>query len=87
MEFILHCVQKSQERVTGTTDVQLFKGRASIVARSSPVSLYSQKIASMDEGGGWQPQDSTGFIRINGVRLRAHAAREKAIAAGKTSSS
>jgi hypothetical protein len=39
------------------------------------------KLSSMDEGGGWNPQDSTGFIRINSVRLRAHAARENNIKA------
>jgi argininosuccinate synthase len=70
------------QRVSGTVDVQLFKGRASIIARSSPLSLYSAKLSSMDVAGGWNPQDSTGFIRINSVRLRAHTAREKAIKSG-----
>jgi argininosuccinate synthase len=83
MEFILAAVQKSQERVSGSCDVRLFKGRASVAARSSPLSLYNSKLSSMDVAGGWNPQDSTGFIRINSVRLRAHAARERAIAEGK----
>lgn len=81
MEFILNAVNKSQERVTGFTDVKLFKGRASVAARSSPYSLYNQNMASMDEQGAWNPVDSTGFIRINSVRLKAHALREKRIAA------
>ena len=76
MEFVLAAVEKSQERVTGSCDVQLFKGRAAIAARASPLSLYNPKMSSMDEGGGWNPQDSTGFIRINAVRLVAHAKRE-----------
>jgi len=76
MEFVLAAVGKSQERVTGSCDVQLYKGRAAIVARASPLSLYNPKMSSMDEGGGWNPQDSTGFIRINAVRLVAHAKRE-----------
>lgn len=83
MEFILAAITKSQERVTGETTVKLFKGHTSIVSRSSPLSLYNMKLSSMDEGGGWNPVDSTGFIRINAVRLRAHAAREAAIKAGK----
>jgi argininosuccinate synthase len=83
MEFVLSAVKKSQERVTGSCDVQLFKGRASISSRSSPISLYNQHLSSMDVAGGWEPQDSTGFIRINGVRLRAHTARERAIAQSK----
>lgn len=63
--------------------MQLFKGRASVVARSSPLSLYNPHVASMDAHGGWNPQDSTGFIRINAVRLKAHQRRETAIAEGK----
>ena len=83
MEFALAAITKSQERVTGSTDVQLYKGRASIVARASPLSLYNPHVASMDVAGGWAPEDSTGFIRINGVRLRAHAARERGIKGAK----
>ena len=70
------------QRVTGSADISLFKGKASIVARSSPLSLYNPHIASMDAHGGWNPTDSTGFIRINGVRLKAHTRRERDIAAG-----
>lgn len=69
------------QRVTGTTEVTLFKGKASITARSSPLSLYSERIASMDAHNSWNPQDSTGFIRINGVRLKAHYNREAKVAA------
>jgi len=71
------------QRVTGSADISLYKGKASIVARSSPLSLYNPHIASMDAQGGWNPADSTGFIRINGVRLKAHTRREREIAAGK----
>jgi argininosuccinate synthase len=71
------------QRVSGSVDISLFKGKASIVGRSSPLSLYNQHIASMDAQGAWNPADSTGFIRINSVRLRAHYHRENAIASGK----
>jgi argininosuccinate synthase len=53
------------------------------MARSSPLSLYSTKVASMDEHGGWNPADATGFIRINAVRLKAHSRRELAIKTGE----
>ena len=79
MEFILAAVQKSQERVSGYCDVRLFKGRASVAARSSPLSLYNQNLSSMDAQGAWNPADSTGFIRINAVRLKAHYVREQAL--------
>ena len=61
------------------TDIELYKGRASIFSRSSPLSLYSKHLSSMDEHGKWNPEDSTGFIRINAVRLKAHYLREAAI--------
>ena len=79
MDFILAAVKKSQERVSGSTTVGLFKGKASIVSRSSPLSLYNQNLSSMDAQGAWNPADSTGFIRINAVRLKAHYVREQAL--------
>ena len=82
-ETSLHIV--ALQRVSGSVDVQLYKGKASIVARSSPLSLYNPHVASMDAHGGWNPQDSTGFIKINAVRLKAHHRREAAIASGKVS--
>jgi hypothetical protein len=54
MDFILHAVRKSQERVTGAVDIQLYKGKASISARSSPFSLYSKV---RDSHSGCRPYD------------------------------
>lgn len=79
MEFILHAVEKSQENVTGFTDIELYKGSASIAARSSPASLYDSKISSMDEQGAYNPADAAGFIRINAHRLKAHANRVRSL--------
>lgn len=80
MDMVLHCIRKSQEKICGSVQVKLFKGRASVIARSSPVyTLYNQNLASMDEGGGWDPTNSTGFIKINSTRLRSHYLREKTI--------
>ena len=45
--------------------------------RSSDVSLYDDKIASMDIAGGFNPSDSEGFIRINSIRLKAYVAQKK----------
>ena len=70
--------------MTGTATISLFKGKASIVARSSPLySLYNQNLSSMDEQGAWNPADSTGFIRINAVRLKAHYVREQTLLKNK----
>lgn len=78
MEFLQHAIRHSQRNVTGEVDVKLFKGHSSIYRRRSPFSLYDSKLVSMDEQGGYEPQDAAGFIKIHAHRLRAHAAREKA---------
>jgi argininosuccinate synthase len=44
------------------------------MSRSSPTSLYNQELSSMDIEGGFDQQDSFGFIRVNAIRLKAHAA-------------
>jgi argininosuccinate synthase len=79
MKFVLNAVEASQQNVTGRVVVKLFKGRASIHSRESPMSLYDEKIVSMDIAGGYNPADAEGFIKINSIRLKAHAAREKAL--------
>jgi argininosuccinate synthase len=71
-EFLMNCIDASQEGIDGTVEVQLFKGHAYPVARTSPVALYDPKQSSMDEAGGYDQQDAAGFIRINAVRLKNH---------------
>ncbi|CAH4015726.1 argininosuccinate synthase [Pieris brassicae] len=64
------CLEMSQESVTGVVTVQLFKGNVSISARKSPTCLYNKDLVSMDISGGFSPEDSTGFININAIRLK-----------------
>ncbi len=56
--------------------VKLYKGSVSIEGRSSPISLYDAKMASMDEEGGFNPSDSEGFIKIQSIRLKAYVAQK-----------
>ncbi len=77
MEFLNAAIEKSQEHVNGTVKMTLYKGNAIITGRSSADSLYSQKQSSMDEEGGFNQQDSKGFIKINAIRLQAHQKREQ----------
>ena len=77
MELLRDLFQKSQQYVTGTVTVGLYKGNVTIKERSSPVSLYDQDLASMDRSGGIDPTDSTGFIRINAMRIRSSALRAR----------
>jgi argininosuccinate synthase len=71
-EFLMKCIDASQEGIDGTVEVKLFKGHAYPIARSSPVALYDPKQSSMDEAGGYDQQDAAGFIKINAVRLKNH---------------
>ena len=64
----------TQEVIDGTVFLKLFKGKALAVGRESTSSLYDQNLSSMDLEGGFQQQDSEGFIRINAIRLMAHHA-------------
>jgi len=65
---------KSQERVTGTIRLKIYKGNITTVGRKSPYSLYDENVASM-EGvlSDYNPDDAGGFIRLQGLRLRARA--------------
>jgi argininosuccinate synthase len=72
MEFLMAAMDKAQEMIDGTVTVQLFKGVAYPIARTSPVALYNPKQSSMDEAGGYNQKDAEGFIKINAVRLQAH---------------
>ncbi|KAI9356988.1 argininosuccinate synthase [Zopfochytrium polystomum] len=77
-EFIMTSVEQSQQNVEGLVKLKLYKGNVIIEGRSSPLSLYDDKIASMDVAGGFNPSDSEGFIRINAIRLKAFVAQKKA---------
>jgi argininosuccinate synthase len=73
-EMIMTAIDKSQETVSGSVTVQLLKGHAYPVARSSVLSLYDPELSSMDVAGGYDQQDAAGFIRINAIRLKAYTA-------------
>jgi argininosuccinate synthase len=47
------------------------------VGRSSPYSLYSKALVGFDEAGGYNQGDAEGFIKLNALRLRILAEREK----------
>jgi argininosuccinate synthase len=57
------------ESVTGTVTLKLYKGNATVIARQSPYSLYSQNLASFDMTG-YDVTDSAGFIKLFGLQLR-----------------
>ncbi len=74
MDFLMASINKSQELIDGTVYITLYKGNVMIDGRESPSSLYNQDLSSMDIEGGFNQQDSEGFIKINAIRLMAHHA-------------
>ena len=68
-------VTESQRNVTGTVRVKLYKGNLLVAGRKSAVSLYNPDIATMeaDPTKAYNQDDATGFIRLNGLRLRVAA--------------
>lgn len=68
-------VEESQKNVTGTVRVKLYKGGIYAAGRKSPVSLYNPHIATMeaDPTKAYNQDDATGFIRLNGLRLKVAA--------------
>ncbi len=65
-------VTESQKNVSGTVRVKLYKGNIIAAGRKSPVSLYNPHIATMeaDPTKAYNQDDATGFIRLNGLRLK-----------------
>jgi argininosuccinate synthase len=72
MEFLSGAFEKGQQLIDGIVRLSLYKGNCRPTGRSSPSSLYDQDLSSMDIEGGFDQTDSTGFIRINALRLKAH---------------
>lgn len=72
MDFIQAAFRQSEKLITGEVSVRLFKGNTVVQGRKSTSSLYDQELSSMDVAGGYDQEDARGFIRLNGLRLRAH---------------
>ncbi len=63
-------VDQTQDRVTGTARLKLFKGAASVVGRKSPNSLYRLDYVTFEEDQVYSQADAEGFIKLNALRLR-----------------
>lgn len=65
-------IEKTQERVSGTIRLKLYKGNVIVVGRKSPYSLYKKDLASFDKSEEYNPKDAEGFIRLQGLRLKIY---------------
>ena len=82
-EMLQAAIDHSQEVVTGTVRLKLYKGNVIVIGRASPHSLYSESLVTFeDDQGAYDQKDAQGFIKLNALRLRTLAMR-KAQASGK----
>ncbi len=69
---------KSQEKVEGTVRLKLYKGNVIVIGRDSEQSLYSEELVTFeDDRGAYDQRDAEGFIRLNALRLRTLAMRDR----------
>jgi argininosuccinate synthase len=77
-EMLQAAIDHSQDKVTGTVRLKLYKGLASVVGRKSPYSLYSEAhVTFEDDAGAYDQKDAEGFIKLNGLRLRLLSRRNR----------
>jgi argininosuccinate synthase len=69
-EMLQAMIDKSQERVTGTVRMKLYKGSATVVGRKSPFSLYRQDYVTFEADQVYNQKDAEGFIKLSALRLR-----------------
>jgi argininosuccinate synthase len=73
MKVLQKFIDETQENVTGTARLKLYKGNCIVVGRKSPNSLYSEEFVTFEKDRVYDQKDATGFIRLNALRLKIQA--------------
>jgi argininosuccinate synthase len=77
-EMLQAAIDKSQEQVEGEVRLKLYKGNVIVSGRESGKSLYSSTLVTFeDDKGAYDQKDAEGFIRLNALRLRTQAMRNR----------
>jgi argininosuccinate synthase len=76
-ELLQVTMDAAQKNVNGTVRMKLYKGNCITVGRKSEQSLYQESFATFEEDKVYDQGDATGFIRLNGLRLRIQALQNK----------
>jgi argininosuccinate synthase len=66
-------IDETQQTVSGDVRLKLYRGNAIVVGRRSPLSLYSEKLATFEADTVYNQRDAEGFIKLNALRLRMRA--------------
>jgi len=72
-EFVTSAIPASQRTVNGVVRLKLYKGNVVVEGRVSEEGLYDEHESSMDELGGFEPTDTSGFIQIESIRIKKWA--------------
>jgi len=77
-EMLQAAIDLSQQKVSGTVRVKLYKGNVAVIGRESANSLYDQDLVTFEEGvQAYDHNDAAGFIKLNALRLRVLAKRDR----------
>ena len=76
-------VLSSQRIITGTVRVRLSKGTCTVVGRKSPLSLYSEKLATYQKEDTFDHSAALGFIKIYGLPVKIQAQKQMDVLAGR----
>ncbi len=72
-------IDHTQQVVSGTVRLKLYKGTVTVIGRSSKQSLFDAKISTFDDdGGAYNQADAGGFIKLNALRMRIAASKKAA---------
>lgn len=77
MKLLQNFVDETQKNVTGVARLKLYKGNCIVVGRRSPHSLYREDLATFGPDQVYNQKDATGFIRLNALRLRLQATKNR----------
>jgi len=73
-------IDESQLFVNGSVRVKLYKGNVTVVGRKSADSLFDEKIATFDDdAGAYNQKDAEGFIKLNALRMRIAANKQRSL--------
>ncbi len=79
-EMMQALIDRSQDHVTGTVRLKLYKGLARTVGRWSEHSLYSEEhVTFEDDAGAYDQKDAAGFIQLQALRLKLLAMRDRRV--------
>ncbi len=76
-EMLQALVDRSQEHVSGSARLKLYKGAVAVVGRKAPGSLYSQAHVTFEDDDVYDQKDAEGFIKLNALRLKLLKQRGK----------